>query len=243
MSQCTPEEKQETIDALKGPRYFRIIINGYGGEAAYMSISKEAHDFWKEATEDNGDNDLVQYMISDNDEEVEYDEIADVPENAKFMHDPDNDNYKRSWYESHTEYEHSYGASYESAYVTVDEVDSTDYSANTLNEIMSQESVSELCNRISEETDYTVDICESEECYADLDVKYAAQLYSSEKGCFFDGIVETIGEFDPKKLMFHLSEFDNGEETITLIEYDGKEVENNGGDTNGKGYYASVWEN
>jgi len=68
-------------------------------------------------------------------------------------------------------------------------------------------------------------------------------MYSSEKGCFFDGIIETIGEFDPKKLKFYLGEYDNGEETINSIEYNGVEIDNQGGDTNGKGYYASVWQN
>ena len=68
-------------------------------------------------------------------------------------------------------------------------------------------------------------------------------MYSSEKGTFFEGVIETVGEFDPKKLEFHLSEYDNGEETITSIVYDGVEIDNEGGDTNGKGYYASVWQN
>ena len=72
-------------------------------------------------------------------------------------------------------------------------------------------------------------------------VEYIAQLYSSEKGQFFDGIIETVGEFDPKKLTIVATEFLNGEDTITSVEYDGVEVDNTGGDTNGKGYYASVW--
>ena len=33
----------------------------------------------------------------------------------------------------------------------------------------------------------------------------------------------------------------NGEDTITSVEYDGVDIDNGGGDTNGKGYYASVW--
>ena len=39
---ATSEEKQELVDTLSGPRYYRVLINGYGGESAYMSISKEA---------------------------------------------------------------------------------------------------------------------------------------------------------------------------------------------------------
>ena len=240
---ATSEEKTELVEAIKGPRYYHILINGYGGEAAYMSISKEAHDFWNAHTEEHGDNDLVQYMISDDGEEIEYEDIDSVPEEAQFLHDPDDDNYKRPWYESHTEYEHQYGAEFGSAYMDVDEVDSGEYNSNIVREVMGRESVQDLCNRISEETDWEVEMYDSDECYAGSDVEYIAQLYSSEKGCFFDGIIETVGEFDVKKLVFHLSEYDNDEETITSIEYDGVEVDNNGGDTNGKGYSASVWKN
>ena len=243
MTEYTSEENQELVEALKGPRYYRILIQGYGGEGAYMTISKEAHDFWKPICDEHGDNDLVAYMASDDGEEPEYDDIDGVPEEAQFLHDKDDDNYKRPWYESHTEYEHSYGATYGSAYISVEEIDSIEYAAKSIREVMHYEDIQELANRISEESDYEVELVDSEECYAGEDVEYIAQLYSSEKGCFFEGIVETVGDFDPKKLVFHLSEFDNGEETITSIEYNGVEIDNQGGDTNGKGYYAAVWKN
>jgi hypothetical protein len=66
---ATAEEKQELVDTLSGPRYYRILIQGYGGESAYMSISKEAHDFWVDHTEQYGDNDLVSYMVNAEDPE------------------------------------------------------------------------------------------------------------------------------------------------------------------------------
>jgi hypothetical protein len=72
--------------------------------------------------------------------------------------------------------------------------------------------------------------------------EFIAQLYSSEKGCFYEGVIETVGEFDVKKIKVYTTEYMNGEDTITSIEYDGVEVENNGGDTNGKGYSAAIWE-
>lgn len=240
---ATSEEKTELVETLKGPRYYRIHISGYGGEAAYMSISKEAHDFWAPICEEHGDSDLVTYMACDDLDECEFDNIDNVPVEAQFLNDPDDDMFKRPWYESHTEYEHQYGSEFGSSYMDIDEVDSAEYSANVIREVISRESVEDLCNRIGEETDWEVELYDSTECYAGEDVKYIAQLYSSEKGCFFDGIIETVGEFDPKKLEFHLSEFDNGEQSITSILYDGVEVDNSGGDTNGKGYSASVWQN
>ena len=240
---ATPEEKQETIDALKGPRYYRILINGYGGESAYMSISKEAYEFWKEATEENGDTDLVNYMVADDLDECEFEYIDGVPDEALFLNDPDDDNFKRPWYESHTEFEHSYGPEYSSAYIDVDEVDSTEYNANVVQEVMSRVAIGELSDQIGEETEWDVEIVEMGCCDEAEDAKYIAQMYSSEKGCFFDGRIETVGEFDPKKLKIHTTEFLNGEDTVTEVYYDGVPVDNDGGDTNGKGYYAAVWEN
>jgi len=93
-----------------------------------------------------------------------------------------------------------------------------------------------------EESDNTIEIVEMD-CCEEPEAQYIAQLYSAEKGGFFDGIIETVGDFDPKKLVIHTTEYLNGEDTITEVHYDGVELENYGGDTNGKGYYAAVWAN
>ena len=76
------------------------------------------------------------------------------------------------------------------------------------------------------------------------DADYVLQFWSAEKGGFLDGTIETVGAFDPKKLKnynIRISQM----ETIHLdpVEYDGVEVDNGGGDTNGKGYSVHVWSN
>ena len=239
---ATSEEKTELVEELKGPRFYNITLNGYGGESAYMTISKEAHDFWQPICEEHGDSDLVQYMVSDDDEEPDFDEIDSVPESAMFLHDKDEDTYKRPWYESHTEFEHSYGVEWGSAYITVTEVDSMDYSANQIQDIIEGENLSDMLSKLEEESNWEIELtemgCEDE---APEGTDYIAQFYSSEKGTFFDGVIETTGDFDPKKLKVHTTEYLNGEDTVTMIEYDGVEVDNAGGDTNGKGYSAHVW--
>ena len=251
---ATTEEKTELVETLKGPRFYRIMLNGYGGESAYMGISKAALDFWSAHTEEHGDNDLVQYMIADELDDCEFDDLDEVPVEAQFLNDPDDDMYKRPWYESHTEFEHSYGVEYGSAYLVVDEVSSEEYSADHIlqampgvyedhiAEVIDREDLQEYLNGIEEETDYAVELVEMG-CCDESEVDYIAQMYSSEKGCFFEGIIETVGEFDPKKLKVYTTEYLNGEDTVTEIEYDGVAVDNQGGDTNGKGYYASVWKN
>lgn len=240
---ATSEEKHETIDRLKGPRFYRLSLTGYGGEAAYMSITKEAHDFWKSVTEEHGDSDFVTYMVNDDPDDCEYEEIDSVPKEADFLTSYGEDDYKSPWYESPTEYEHQYGVTYDASYISVDEVDSDDYMSNVVAEVVENQDLPEFISNLEEETDYEFEGTDYTECYAGEDVKYIAQMYSSEKGGFFDGIIETVGDFDPKKLKIYCSEYDNGEETITSVEYDGVEVDNQGGDTNGKGYYAAVWSN
>lgn len=240
---ATPEEKQETIDTLKGPRYYRLLLTGYGGESAYINISKEAYEFWNNIVDEYGDSDLVTYIVDAQDAEGEhfdFEDIDGVPAEADFMKDEE-DNYS-SWYEHHSEYVHQYGVEYGSAYLSVDEVNSSDYMSNHIAEVISGENLSDLMNTLSEEVDYEIDFVESDE---DMDGEgdYVVQMYSSEKGSFWDGIIETVGEFDPKKLRIVITEYPNGEDIVTSITYDGVEVENQGGDTNGKGYSAHVWSN
>lgn len=239
---ATPEEKQETIDVLKGPRYYHIVINGYGGESAYINISKDAYDFWSPIVEEHGDTDLVHYMAEAEDAEGEhynFEFIDSVPDYADFM--KEDDNYY-PWFEAPNEFIHQYGVEYGSSYLIVEEVDSVDYNRNTVSEVVDGENLVEYLDGVMEANDYEFELVESDE---DLDGEedYVVQFYSSEKGTFFDGIIETVGDFDPRKLKIIITEYPNGEDIVTSIEYDGVEIENHGAETNGKGYSAHIWKN
>ena len=236
---ATSEEKQETIDALKGPRFYQVQLNGYGGESAYISISKEAYEFWKPVVEEHYDNDLVNYAVNDDPDDYDFEDIESVPPEADFL--TDEEGYKYPWYEAPNEYVHQYGVEYSSAYMHVDEVESAEYGADVINEVVN-ENMQEYLDGVMESIDYEIDIVESDEDYGE-EGDYTLQFYSSEKGCFFDGLIETHGEFDPKKLRVIITEYPNGEDVVTSVEYDGVEVDNNGGDTNGKGYSAHLWSN
>jgi hypothetical protein len=50
-------------------------------------------------------------------------------------------------------------------------------------------------------------------------------------------------DFDIKKLKIFCEEFPNGDDTVVRVEYDGEEIDNQGGDTNGKGYSVALWSN
>ena len=248
---ATSEEKQNLVEELKGPHYYRITVNGYGSEASYSKISKEAFNFWKESLE-SGDSDCVHYVTTAEDltptevnKDEDYEDIngADIPRAAMFLHDVD-DEPGSSWYEPPNEFDHVWGVSADNARIYIEKVDSNEYGAKHLEDVIDGEELFEFTNRISEETDWEVETVRGLEhggVYAEKG-DYVFQFMSSEKGTFFEGIFETPGLIDLQKLKFIIDEAPNGEDILYNIEYDGEEVDNMGGDTNGKGYYAYVWE-
>ena len=244
--EVTDEMKQELVETFKGPHYYRITVSGYGAETSYSKISKEAFEFWHKSLE-AGDSDAVHYVI--NAENQKPSEVAEddeyendiPPREAMIMHDED-DEVGMPWYETPNEFDHVWGVSADSAYVTIEKVESDDYMAGFIEDIVEREDLFELANRIEEEHEVeSVKGLEGGGTYAEKG-DYVFQFQSVEKGTFFEGTIQTPGLIDLKKLTFIIDEAPNGEDTLYSIEYDGEEVDNMGGDTNGKGYYAYVWE-
>ena len=56
---------------------------------------------------------------------------------------------------------------------------------------------------------------------------------SNEKGTFFEGEIELTAPFDITKLTLQYDEID-GEELVNSVTYDGEDIDNNGGSTDGK---------
>jgi hypothetical protein len=229
---ATKEEMHETIETLKGPRFYRIQFYGYGGEAEYMKLTKEQYEFWKEQIDENGDGDAVNYVVNAEDEQFDFEHISALDDPMKFLSDEDG---PRPWYEAPTGFTHQWGVDYSNANISVDEVDSEDYSAGHVADVVESSTLNEWCEVNEVEVEMGVDEVEEPD--------YVAQMWSAEKGTFFDGIIETVGDFDPKKLKIYTSEYLNGDDTIQSVEYDGNEIDNQGGDTNGKGYSFHVWSN
>jgi hypothetical protein len=74
----------------------------------------------------------------------------------------------------------------------------------------------------------------------DLEPGYYVYWVLGGKGTYFDGEIETE-KFDPKKLVIK-TDVVNGHEVVTVVEYDGREVDNSGGDWWGKWAEYSVFE-
>ena len=241
---ATTEEKTELVETLKGPRYYKISLWGYGGESAYFNVSKDVHDFWKPICEDHGDHDLVEYMISDHPDEGDYENIKSVPKESDFLTEKDDvdADYKYPWYEGPNEIVHQYGVEYGSARITVEEISSDDYGADVVADVVDGKDLSEYLDAVMEDNNYEIDLVESDEDFGD-EGDYTLHMMSIEKGTFYEGRFETVGEFDPKKLKVVITEYPNGEDTVTNVLYNDVDIDNDGGDTNGKGYYAAVWAN
>ena len=239
---ATLEEKQETLDNIKGPRYYQIQLWGYGGEHAYGKLTKEAYDFWKPIVDEHGDGDLINYFLGAEDGKFDFENIDSVPPEANFLSDDvEGVGACSPWYEMPTEFEHLNSVSIDSANIEVNEVQNSEYNAPHIATILENENLNDVSGRISEETDWEVDILESVDDLYPEKGTHIVQFLSMEKGTFFDGVIETVGDFDIKKLRVTYSEAPNGEDVIHTVLYDGKEIDNSGGDTNGKGYAAAIW--
>ena len=252
---ATLKEKEQTLERLKGPHFYRIMLSGYGAECSYMRISKEAFDFWSKTVEEHGDADAIHYILNASDQtrenvgedsEYEYIDGSDIPREAMFMHDDDEEHVGATWYEPIDEFDHTWGVTYDAANLTIDKVDSAEYSAKYLEEVVDGEELGEWINEVSERnSDPDNNIwCEPTEVDHDYGNKYPekgryiCQVISAEKGTFFETVIETPGLFDETKLKWMIAEAPNGEDLIYGAEYDGEEVYNDGGDTTGKGYYV-----
>ena len=250
---------EELIEAIKRPdRYYHISIGGYGGETTYARISSEAFNYWN----DQETSELESYMVGP--ESYVEDENPDLPEEANFLYNAEEEFYSE-WYDSPNELEHGYGVDLDSSRITIEERDSEEWDSKHLadivdgidtpvyikdNDIEKVEGELDLDALLYPNGHYEED--DDEHCEGDpkpLDDGTIPECYvfygmSAEKGSFFDGVVHVNdgSKFDPKKLKISVEAQPNGDTVITEVEYNGETVDNNGGDTTGKGYYAAVWD-
>jgi len=205
---------------LDHKRYFRVTLTGYGGERVYGSLTQEQYEFWKDLDEE----DIIAHAFWDPWEENDENPIFDE-EDPRFL---------GNWNEF-DDLLHENGVSEDAAYITVEEYDSEEYDSSlisTLFDTMSWEDFQTKYNSSVDEDDFE-EVVEN--------AQYVFTGYSSEKGTFGDYSIVTNGaDFDPSKLAFMLTS-NPQEVTLEATEYDGVEIYNDGGDTTGKGYYASIW--
>lgn len=204
---ATEQEKQELIEVLKfTPRTYKVRLWGYGGEYVMGTVDRKIYDYFRTHRLD----------VSEFSYDYEYADEKEIPEDMQpftpgSWHDCDNMG-------------HSWGVDRSAGTIQVD-----DENGDTVYE-------KELQNISGwDEDDPEPEWGGGDEVWIDSQPPGTVVFIgvSSEKGTFFEADLELKMPFDPSKLCLFYDEID-GNEIITSVSYDGEDLENYGGDTNGK---------
>jgi hypothetical protein len=203
---ATKEEKEQLMEVLKfTPRTYRISMWGYGGEKVMGTVDPKVWDYCLKHRID-----LVDMAWGDYDEIVE--ERGLDPDMLPFS--------PGSWYECDN-MAHVNGVSRGSGHIQIE-----DENGNTVFEKHFDD-----CNEIEGCPEWS---CQDEVWIGQRKKGEVVFIGSSnEKGTFFEGDIELRAPFDIEKLELYYDEVD-GDEIVNCVYYDGEEVENYGGSTDGK---------
>jgi hypothetical protein len=201
-------EQQKLIEVLKfTPRTYRISMWGYGGERVMGTVSREVYDYCLKNQVD-----LSEIAWSDEDTVQE-----DMGLDIDMLPFPPG-----SWYEC-DDMGHTNGVSRNAGTLQIE-----DENGNVVFEKSLDDIVGGGC-------DGEPDWCCNDEVWVGSKPKGTAVFVgiSNEKGTFFEADIELRAPFDITKLELHYEEFD-GEEIVTGVVYDGEDIDNWGGSTDGK---------
>ena len=207
---ATVEDQEKLIELLKfTPRTYKIRLWGYGGEYVMGTVDRKIYDYFKRRRLD-----LSDFAWND-----EYAEDQKIPEEMYPF-------YPGSWHDCDN-VGHCWGVDRSAGTLQVE-----DENGNVVYEVRL-----ENINGFGEDDENPdPEWCCDEEIWVDMKdpgtVVFVAT--SSEKGTFFEGDLELKAPFNPGKITLSYDDID-GNEIITKVIYNGEDVDNSGGDTNGKG--------
>jgi hypothetical protein len=209
MSKKTEEtvnpEHEKLIEVLKfTPRTYKIVMWGYGGEKVMGTVEREIYDYFKSRRLD----------LSDFAWDHDYAEENNIPDHmCPFP--------PGSWYECDG-MAHAHGVSRNAGTLQIlDENGDAVY----------ERSIDDMSGSDDNEPEFS---CGDESWIGEKPDGTVVFIGSSnEKGTFFEGEIELKAPFDITKLSLGYDEID-GEEIINHVEYDGEEIDNWGGNTDGK---------
>lgn len=221
------EENKELLKDIKNPiRYYRIRLLGRGVEKTWgqLDSSEKTYNFWQ-----NVKRDPVKYGFAEDEENPFEVYILDKFEYNKYI--PKEEQLQHDWYD-YDDIDRCNGVRYNSGYVEIVEVNSSDYNATEIETVISN-SIENFCD------DYQI-----ENLWGD--VPSLPDIYiegtSEEKGCFFDGRFETRGKLNVSSLHFDITETPDSDEIINGVcigdDYD--TIDNDGGSTDGKALYVAL---
>ncbi len=200
-------EQQKLIEVLKfTPRTYKISMWGYGGERVMGTVDKTIWDYCN-------DNQVDLQEIAWGDEDT----VEEMGLDIDMLPFPPG-----QWYEC-DDMGHISGVSRNAGTLQIE-----DENGNTIFEKSLDDITGGGC-------DGEPDWCCDDEVWAGSKSKDTVVFIgvSNEKGTFFEADLELKAPFDITKLELHYDEFD-GEEIVTGIVYDGEDIDNWGGSTDGK---------
>lgn len=197
---------EELIEIIKWtPRTYKISLWGYGGEKVMGTVDSKVWDYCME-------NQVDLQEIAWSDEDTVQDDMGLDLDELPF--------YPGQWYECDN-MAHVNGVSRNAGHIQIlDEKDETVFEKSL-----------EDCNGCDDSPGW----CCNDEVWIGSRKKGEVVFIgsSNEKGTFFEGEIELREPFDIEKLELHYDEVD-GEEIVNCVYYDGEEIDNNGGCTDGK---------
>jgi hypothetical protein len=213
---ATTEQKQELMEILKfTPRTYKITMWGYGGEKVMGTVDRKIYDYFKSRRLD----------LSDYAWDSDYADENNIPEDMQPFP-------SGSWYECDG-LAHAYGVNRDASTLQIEDENSETVYERQLDDLTGfndEDPEPEFeCNDevfVEQETPGTVVFLGS----------------SNEKGTFFEGEIELVAPFDITKLVLGYDEID-GEPIINAVLYNGEQIDNWGGTTDGKssdfGFYVA----
>ena len=204
-------EQQKIIDTLKfTPRTYKISMWGYGGEKVMGTVPKESWDYCIDNQVDLGE---LAWADPDTVEEEMGLDLDQLPF------------YPGNWYECDN-MAHVNGVARNAGTLQItDENDETVFE-RSLDGITGFED-----SDGNPEPEWSC----GEEVWINMRKpgEIVFVVNSNEKGTFFEGEIPLTTPFDISKLTLHYDEID-GEEIVNAVTYDGEDIENWGGSTDGK---------
>ena len=215
---ATLEEKEALMQVLKfTPRTYKISMWGYGGEKVMGTVDRKIYDYFKQRRLD----------LSDYAWDSDYADEHEIPDEMQPFP-------PGSWYECDN-MAHAHGVNRGAGTLQIEDENG---------EVVYERSLEDISGGADDEPEWS---CGDE---AWIDEKPAGTVVfignSNEKGTFFESDLPLTAPFDITKLTLSYDEID-GEELINGVEYDGEDIDNWGGNTDGKssdfGFYIAHSQN
>ena len=221
----TIKEQEKLIEVLKfTPRTYKISLWGYGGEYIMGTVDRKIYDYFRHR----------RLNLSDFAWDSDYADDNNIPE--EYWPFPPG-----SYYDC-DDICHEHGVDRNAGTVQIDDENG---------ETIYQQSLENISGMGADGDEPEPEWGGGEEYWIGMKPVGTVVFFgvSNEKGTFFEGEIELKQPFDISKLELGYDEID-GNDIINSVKYDGEQIDNWGGDTNGKssdfGFYlvkdSNTWE-